>query len=186
MRWRTACLAFFGCFAAAPVWAAAPLTTSVSNSSSPSLGKIVSGSGGTLTTFTITPAGAVSASGGNATRLLGTASVTTPTLNITCSGNGSGTNSCTKYSKITVTFGSVTSSGGRTGNITAFTGAIATGAATIATVNSTSFTINPTGGQFSNGQQVSVKIGMSVQFNNSGSGLGTATALSYAITYDAS
>jgi hypothetical protein len=185
MRLRIAlsalCLGF-----ATNAMAAATLDTSVSSSTSPSLGKIVSGSGGVLTTFTVSPGGTVTHSGGNAVRVLNT-SVSTPTLTISCNGNGNGANSCTKFSKIVVSFtGGVSSGSGRTGTLTGLTGSIATGAATITQINATSFQIVPTGGSFTNLQVVTVHIGMSMTFANSGSGLDVATVIPYTINSTAS
>lgn len=160
--------------------AAATLSTTLSSPNSPALGKLLSGTSG-ATTFVVTPAGAVSYSGGG-TRLLGTSSVTTAQLTITCNGTGSGTNSCSKFSKIVVSLGGQNSSGGRTGTVTGITGAVASGSASVSAINATSFQITPNGGTFSNGQAVTVNVGVTVQFDNTGAGLGTPTSVSYTLS----
>jgi len=156
------------------------LTTSLSPSAAPALGKLVSGSSG-VTTYVVTPAGAVSYSGGGV-RVLGTASVTTSQLTITWNGTGAGAASCSNFKKVVVSLGGQSSSGGRTGTVTGITGSLASGSATVSAVNATSFQVTPSGGSFSNGQVVVVNIGTTIQFNNTGSGLGSATSVSYSLT----
>lgn len=185
MRWRLACLALLGCLLATNAWAGPiSLTTSVGNGTSPGLGKIVTGTSG-ATTFTVSSAGAVSSSGG-AIRLLGNASVTTPTLTITCH-DGTGSNTCVSHSSsVTVTLASSSSSGGRAGSITGITGSLFSGTAAVTNTSNTVVTITPTGGHMTNGQQIEIRLGMSIQINNTGAGLGAQTVFSYTLNTNAS
>ncbi len=167
-------------FGAASADAAATINTTLTSPASPALGKLVSGSTGS-TSYIVTPAGAVSNNGGGGVRVLGNASVTTARLTITCDGKGNGANSCDNYSKVVVSLGGQSSSGGRAGTVTGISGAMVSGSASVSQVTATSFQITPSGGGFTNGQIVTVNIGVTIQFANTGNGLGTATSVSYTL-----
>lgn len=163
-------------------------SSSLAPTPAPTLGSIVTGSGGALTSFTVNAStGAVTSAGGNAIRVKGSASVTPAVETLKCqAGSGNG-NDCAGYKSIAITITATTSSGGRAGSITAFTVGQVSGAGAPTSVTSSagslSFTLPASGSNFGASQTVSFAIGLSVQFANSGTGLGALTSVPYTVHY---